>query len=171
MKTVQGFIEDEDTIGACEPAPSKPFTKKLHTRAPRKAGQPTDRQALGPGRAGLCGEDQDHGLPQEKGPCGPQRGHASMWGCAGHGNIQGPGRDHLGTAAGRLLAHCAGLAKDCPSLDTAATLRNQRGPFQSSRAISAPMMEASLVSGSLGCPRGALCEATLMDSALATEPL
>lgn len=171
MKSVQGFLEDEDTMGVCELALPKPFTKKFHTRAPRKAGQPTDKQARGRGRAGVCSEEQDHGLPQEKDLSGPQRGQESLWGYTGPENIKGPGRDHLGAAGGRLLSHGAGRAKHCPLWTQLPAFWKQRGPFQPSRPISAPMMGASLISGSLGCPRRVLSEAAVINSGLATEPL
>lgn len=46
MKSVQVFIEEEDTTGVCELAVSKPFTRKPRTPAPRKAGHAVDKRHL-----------------------------------------------------------------------------------------------------------------------------
>lgn len=87
MKSVQVFIEEEDTTGVCELAVSKRFTRKLHVSA--QEGWPACRQErLGQRRAGVCSEGQDTGLPREKVPSRPHKGQESMWGHAGHRNVK-----------------------------------------------------------------------------------
>lgn len=121
MKSVQVFIEEEDTTGVCELAVSKRFTRKLCTSAPRKAGQPADKRDLpdtGQGSVvkgrtvGCLGRKSRPDPTKVKSPCGDTQ-------------VTETSSDQGGTSwepQWEAAAPHAGLAKRCPRLDTAAFL-------------------------------------------------